>query len=106
MAHLASSVVASLEYDASSDTLVSAGRPSTLQAEGLCGLVNLGNTCFMNSFLQPLYLTDSLAAKMLHSPPAPGAETLRSLQVLFSCMKFTNRQYVAPQAFRQVRILV
>ena len=38
---------------------------------GYCGLINLGNTCYQNSFLQSLFMTKTLRHRLLSASLVP-----------------------------------
>eukprot|EP01087_Luapelamoeba_hula_P022281 TRINITY_DN7947_c0_g1_i1.p1 TRINITY_DN7947_c0_g1~~TRINITY_DN7947_c0_g1_i1.p1 ORF type:complete len:964 (+),score=126.86 TRINITY_DN7947_c0_g1_i1:22-2892(+) len=76
---------------------------------GKAGLVNLGNTCYMNSFLQALFLTDPLRTLMvpLHLPPwqTPANDrllTMSELQRVFVHLLLTQRKAYTPRSFLKV----
>ena len=77
---------------------------STSVVPALVGLAQLGNSCFLNSIVQSLYLTDDFRAALtsLHLSPAEMKRfgTLRSLQHLFALLAYCTRPSYSPKAFR------
>ena len=71
---------------------------------GVTGLLNLGNTCFMASYLQALYFVVPFRRLLLtpHSsyPDDPSSwkntHLLRSMATLFGCMELTKASYLKP----------
>ncbi|XP_068178598.1 ubiquitin carboxyl-terminal hydrolase 38 [Antennarius striatus] len=66
---------------------------------GKTGLVNLGNTCFMNSIIQTLFMATDFRRRVL-SLPLNGSNTLmKRLQLLFAFLAHTQRAAYAPRNF-------
>lgn len=66
---------------------------------GKTGLVNLGNTCYMNSIIQTLFMATDFRRHVL-SLPLNGSNTLmKRLQLLFAFLAHTQRAAYAPKNF-------
>nr|XP_057926690.1 ubiquitin carboxyl-terminal hydrolase 38 [Doryrhamphus excisus] len=66
---------------------------------GKTGLVNLGNTCYMNSILQTLFMATDFRRHVL-SLHLNGSNTLmKKLQLLFAFLAHTQRAAYAPRNF-------
>ncbi|XP_017265813.1 ubiquitin carboxyl-terminal hydrolase 38 [Kryptolebias marmoratus] len=78
-----------------SGVLRQAGKSET----GKTGLINLGNTCFMNSIIQTLFMATDFRRHVL-SLHVNGSNTLmKKLQLLFAFLAHTQRAAYAPRTF-------
>ncbi|KAK2817183.1 hypothetical protein Q5P01_025374 [Channa striata] len=78
-----------------SGLLRQAGKSET----GKTGLVNLGNTCYMNSIIQTLFMATDFRRHVL-SLNLNGSHTLmKKLQLLFAFLAHTQRAAYAPRNF-------
>ncbi|XP_051560350.1 ubiquitin carboxyl-terminal hydrolase 38-like isoform X1 [Myxocyprinus asiaticus] len=69
---------------------------------GKTGLVNLGNTCYMNSIIQMLFMATDFRRHVL-SLPLNGSNTLmKKLQLLFAFLGHTQRAAYSPRSFLEV----
>ncbi|XP_068583290.1 ubiquitin carboxyl-terminal hydrolase 38 [Cebidichthys violaceus] len=69
---------------------------------GKTGLVNLGNTCFLNSIIQTLFMATDFRRHVL-SLHLNGSNTLmKKLQLLFAFLAHTQRAAYAPKNFLEV----
>jgi ubiquitin C-terminal hydrolase len=84
-------------------------RSEKLKKVGLSGLVNLGNTCYMNSVIQVLYQTVAFKNAIFEAyknpndpnisvvPPPNAPALLRELQYTFASLLHTTRSAFAPR---------
>ncbi|XP_075607320.1 ubiquitin carboxyl-terminal hydrolase 38 [Balearica regulorum gibbericeps] len=74
-------------------------RPSGKSETGKTGLINLGNTCYMNSVLQALFMATDFRRHVL-SLQLNGCNLLvAKLQHLFAFLAHTQREAYAPRIF-------
>ena len=70
----------------------------------MVGLAQLGNSCFLNSTVQSLFLTDDFRSSLTSLQLSPAEmqrfATLRSLQHLFGLLMYCTRTSYSPKAFR------
>ncbi|XP_015259214.1 PREDICTED: ubiquitin carboxyl-terminal hydrolase 38 [Cyprinodon variegatus] len=74
-------------------------RPAGKSETGKTGLINLGNTCYMNSIIQTLFMATDFRRHVL-SLNLNGCNTLmKKLQLLFAFLAHTQRAAYAPRNF-------
>lgn len=68
---------------------------------GKTGLVNLGNTCYMNSIIQTLFSATDFRRRVLslHLNDATANTLMKKLQLLFTFLSHTQRAAYAPRVF-------
>ncbi|XP_013402266.1 ubiquitin carboxyl-terminal hydrolase 38-like [Lingula anatina] len=69
---------------------------------GKVGLVNLGNTCYMNSVIQALYMCDGFRQALLSSPADPHCPLLVKMQYLAAFLGHSQRAAFSPTSFLKV----
>ncbi|XP_052794346.1 ubiquitin carboxyl-terminal hydrolase 38-like isoform X1 [Mya arenaria] len=80
----------------------SAHQPRSYQPKaemGKTGLFNLGNTCYMNSIIQALYMCDSFRGALLQHMPTPEQSLVVKLQHVFAFLSLSQRPAYAPVNF-------
>ncbi|XP_077462056.1 ubiquitin carboxyl-terminal hydrolase 38 [Stigmatopora argus] len=69
---------------------------------GKTGLVNLGNTCYMNSILQTLFMATDFRRHVLSLRLNGSGTLMKKLQMLFAFLAHTQRAAYAPRNFLEV----
>ncbi|BFZ13038.1 hypothetical protein BsWGS_16077 [Bradybaena similaris] len=66
---------------------------------GKTGLVNLGNTCYMNSVIQSLYMCDQFRKAVLTKTTQEKENLMEMLQYVFAFLAQSNRPCITPSKF-------
>ncbi|KAL3879797.1 hypothetical protein ACJMK2_032080 [Sinanodonta woodiana] len=66
---------------------------------GKTGLFNLGNTCYMNSIVQAIYMCDSFRQDVLGHTPTQSQNLVVKLQHVFAFLSHSMRPSYAPMTF-------
>ncbi|PIK34734.1 putative ubiquitin carboxyl-terminal hydrolase 38 [Apostichopus japonicus] len=70
---------------------------------GKAGLVNLGNTCYMNSIIQALFVIKGFMEDILNFPVSISKHSvIMQLQTTFAFLSYTQRAAYSPEQFLQV----
>ena len=68
----------------------------------LVGLVNLGNTCYVNSILQALFSTQMFQSQVTASCIRKDQPVFSTLQRVFRCLRLSRRSSVSPRQFLDI----
>ncbi|OCT96211.1 hypothetical protein XELAEV_18013886mg [Xenopus laevis] len=66
---------------------------------GKIGLLNLGNTCYMNSILQALFMASDFRHAVLSLKETHSQPLMMKLQCLFSFLEHSQRPAISPENF-------
>ncbi|KAM4795218.1 ubiquitin carboxyl-terminal hydrolase 35 [Rhinophrynus dorsalis] len=66
---------------------------------GKIGLINLGNTCYMNSILQALFMASDFRHSVLCLKESNSQPLMMKLQYLFAFLEHSQRPAVSPESF-------
>ncbi|XP_077154787.1 ubiquitin carboxyl-terminal hydrolase 35 isoform X2 [Ranitomeya variabilis] len=66
---------------------------------GKIGLINLGNTCYMNSILQALFMASDFRHSVLSLQDSSSQPLMMKLQHLFAFLEHSQRPAISPESF-------
>ncbi|KAM4699405.1 ubiquitin carboxyl-terminal hydrolase 35 [Discoglossus pictus] len=66
---------------------------------GKIGLINLGNTCYMNSILQALFMASDFRHSVLHLKESNSQPLMMKLRCLFAYLEHSQRPAISPESF-------
>ncbi|XP_010290615.1 PREDICTED: ubiquitin carboxyl-terminal hydrolase 35 [Phaethon lepturus] len=66
---------------------------------GKIGLINLGNTCYMNSILQSLFMASDFRHSVLNLSEGNSQPLMTKLQWLFAFLEHSQRPAISPESF-------
>jgi ubiquitin carboxyl-terminal hydrolase 35/38 len=58
------------------------------------GLENLGNTCYLNSVLQALFMTHRFSSELLKLDSSDSSRDIKAIQQVFALLSFSERNYI------------
>nr|XP_020666597.1 ubiquitin carboxyl-terminal hydrolase 35 [Pogona vitticeps] len=66
---------------------------------GKIGLINLGNTCYMNSIIQALFMASDFRRSVLNLTENNSQPLMAKLQWLFAFLEHSQRPAISPESF-------
>ncbi|NWI11808.1 UBP38 hydrolase, partial [Crypturellus soui] len=66
---------------------------------GKIGLINLGNTCYMNSIIQSLFMASDFRHSVLNLAEGNSQPLMTKLQWLFAFLEHSQRPAISPESF-------
>ncbi|XP_032060684.1 ubiquitin carboxyl-terminal hydrolase 35 [Aythya fuligula] len=66
---------------------------------GKIGLINLGNTCYMNSIIQSLFMASDFRHSVLNLTEGNSQPLMTKLQWLFAFLEHSQRPAISPESF-------
>ncbi|XP_039600257.1 ubiquitin carboxyl-terminal hydrolase 35-like [Polypterus senegalus] len=72
---------------------------TTRSDTGKTGLVNLGNTCYMNSIIQALYMASDFRYAVMTLKQCSRFPLMMKLQQLFGFLEHSQRPFISPNKF-------
>ncbi|XP_019385967.1 PREDICTED: ubiquitin carboxyl-terminal hydrolase 35 [Crocodylus porosus] len=66
---------------------------------GKIGLINLGNTCYMNSIIQSLFMASDFRHSVLNLTESNAQPLMTKLQWLFAFLEHSQRPAISPESF-------
>ncbi|XP_030414040.1 ubiquitin carboxyl-terminal hydrolase 35 [Gopherus evgoodei] len=66
---------------------------------GKMGLINLGNTCYMNSIIQALFMASDFRHSVLNLTESNSQPLMTKLQWLFAFLEHSQRPAISPEGF-------
>ncbi|NWX85022.1 UBP38 hydrolase, partial [Nothoprocta pentlandii] len=66
---------------------------------GKIGLINLGNTCYMNSIIQSLFMASDFRHSVLNLAEGTSQPLMTKLQWLFAFLEHSQRPAISPESF-------
>ncbi|XP_053167513.1 ubiquitin carboxyl-terminal hydrolase 35 [Hemicordylus capensis] len=66
---------------------------------GKIGLINLGNTCYMNSIIQALFMASDFRHSVMNLAESNSQPLMAKLQWLFAFLEHSQRPAISPESF-------